>query len=285
MLQQGSDLFIWGGDNIYANSSDPARIQQAYRQQQHHEDYAQFASLTPIIGTWDDHDFAYDNANGSYQHKDLSQSHFLDFIGEPKFSARRFQQGIFTSYSFGSTPRQIKIILLDNRYFKDLDPAAPLLGQNQWSWLEQELKSSQASLHIIVSGLSVLSPRMAVTEEWEDYPSELNRLLGLVEKYRPKGLIFLSGDKHFSSIFSRHGQLEFMASGMTHNTRLPLRPYIRKLFNIAFFEYNYGQLDIKWKDAEPELTLAILDQWGVSHHTQTVRWQQGRWLRLGLPLF
>jgi alkaline phosphatase D len=280
LIQKKPDLFIWAGDNVYANSKDPKGIMEAYLKQEQIEDYGLFKTQIPMIGTWDDHDFSHDNSNGSYAHKRISQQYFLDFIGEPKLSGRRFQEGVYASYQFGDVPEQVKIILLDNRYFKDLDPAAPLLGKQQWEWLERELKSSTASLHLLVAGLSFFAPQMPMSEEWEDYPIELNRLLSLVKKYKPKGILFLSGDKHFATIFARHGHLEFMSSGLTHATRLPLRPYVRKKYANPFFNLNYGMIDIGWNNANPQLTMSIQDRHGISHQTTHVTWQDDNWVEI-----
>jgi alkaline phosphatase D len=278
LIQKRPDLFIWAGDNVYADSKNPRGIQAAYQMQEQVEDYALFKSMVPIIGTWDDHDFSYNNASGDYPHKAQSQQYFLDFLDEHKLSPRRFQEGIYTSHLYGRAPEQIKIILLDNRYFKDLDPAAPLLGQPQWEWLEKELAASRASLHFIVGGLSFFAPKLPFSEEWEDYPQELNRLMQLMHKYRPKGLVFLSGDKHFGTIFSRFGFLEFMSSGMTHVTRIPLRPYVRQKYENPLFQMNYGLIDVEWNGSNPQLTLSLQDRHGLAHQTTHVWWQEDKWV-------
>src|SRR5690606_29964604 len=148
------------------DTSEHGKIEEAYTTPNANEEYRQFKSMTPIIGTWDDHDLAFDTAIGTFSGKLLSKNHFLNFIEQPKSTMRRQQEGIYTSYTFGESTRKIKIILLDNRYFKGLEKSAPMLGETQWKWLENELSNSDASLHFIVSGLSILSRKIPVTEEW-----------------------------------------------------------------------------------------------------------------------
>jgi alkaline phosphatase D len=114
---------------------------------------------TPIIGTWDDHDYGINDGNKDFEHKVLAQEIWLDFIGEPKDSLRRKQEGIYTSYSFGPKGQKVKIILIDVRYFRDPRwlPNGDTLGADQWAWLEAELgPANPADLTIIGSGTQIL---------------------------------------------------------------------------------------------------------------------------------
>lgn len=276
LIQEAPDVFIWGGDNVYSNTDNPKVIKASYEKQNSIEDYRFFKSLVPIIGTWDDHDYGSNNADGRYRIKRESQEHILDFLEEPRLSARRLRPGIYTSYDFGEKRRRIKIILLDNRFFMKLDRRHPLLGAEQWEWLEKELKTSEASLHLVVSGISVLSPKAPGSEEWSDYPTEKKRLRDVL-KASGKPYLYLTGDLHFSSIFKKDGELEFIASGMTHNTRLPLRPYVLARYPAPVFANNYGLIDLDWDEASPLLTLTIRTSTGQSLNMTRVRWMNNTW--------
>lgn len=277
LITESPDLFIWAGDNIYANTNNPLEIQEGYRKQNTIPDYILFKTLTPIIGTWDDHDYANNDANGQLPFKKDSQTYFLDFMDEPLNSPRRKQPGIYTSYEIGQRNQKVKIILLDNRYFKDLDKNLPLLGKTQWTWLEKEIRQSTASLNFIVSGVSITSPQMLGSEEWADYPTEQNRLFELLKIAKTKGVVFLSGDKHFSSIFARQGHIEFMSSGMTHNTRLPLRPIVRRTFPNSYFEFNYGMIDIQWEGLNPLISMSIRNAKGHKALVRNYQWNVNSW--------
>lgn len=52
---------------------------------------------------------------------------------------------------------------------------ATILGEAQWSWLEQQLKEP-ATLHIFVSGIQVI-PDEHCSERWGGFPHERIRLL------------------------------------------------------------------------------------------------------------
>lgn len=279
LIQEAPDLFIWGGDNIYADTKEAKEIKKAYQVQNDVEDYRFFKTFTPIIGTWDDHDFGENDADGKYPIKALSRLFALDFLEEPLFSPRRLREGLYTSYSFGRKGKKVKIILLDNRYFMKLEKEFPLLGKAQWDWLREEITNSDASLHLIVSGLSILSPENPSSEEWGDFKNEQERLKEIL-KSRSTPYLYLTGDKHFSSIFSKEDELEFLSSGMTHNTRKPLRPWVRMKYPNPVFENNYGMIDFEWEKNLPILTLSIRSSLGSNLQERKVKWKNGRWIEI-----
>lgn len=276
MIKQKPDLWVWGGDNIYADWGKSDAMERAYKIQNAKPGYAKFKSMTPMIGTWDDHDYAYNNADGNLAFKKKSQTLHLDFFDVPADSPRRLQEGIYTSYQFlGEGGQKIKFIILDNRYFKDVDPKAPMLGEAQWQWLENELKTSAADLHFFVVGLSVFSPTLPYTEEWWHYPKEVERMQKVLKDV--KAPVFLTGDKHFSSIFKYWGQLEFLSSGMTHTVNRKAWWYIGRKYPKTFFGISYGQVDISWADTMPILKMTIRNAGGRNIHPTTWRWEKGTW--------
>lgn len=249
IIADSPQLFLWGGDNIYGDKKpNKDNLMLKYIIQNNNNDYKKLKSKTPIIGIWDDHDYGDNNGNNTYAGKYISQQHLLDFLEEPKDSARRSQEGIYTSYTFGSAHEQVKFILLDNRFhLTEVESSTPsILGQKQWQWLENELKTSTAKINFIVSGIPVLPKKMIRTEEWADYPKEKEKLLSMIRKYNTSGVIFLSGDKHFSAISNNHGYYEIMSSGLTHRASRALVPWLKKRFPKSFFKLNYGLINIKW---------------------------------------
>ena len=114
------DLFLWTGDVVYADTTDPVRMKQKYRQQLERPEYQQFTSKIPVIGTWDDHDFGINNGGKKHPTKAQAQQMFLDFLGEPQGTERRKQEGVYTSYTYGEGQNTVKLYLLDVRYNRDL---------------------------------------------------------------------------------------------------------------------------------------------------------------------
>ena len=97
---------------------------------------AQLAQGTPIVGTWDDHDYGGNGSGDSYQWKQESKQLFLDFMGHPADSRVRQRDGIYSSYLIGEGANRVNLILLDLRWWRNSqDP----LGEEQWAWLAQQL--------------------------------------------------------------------------------------------------------------------------------------------------
>ncbi|MBK9039241.1 MAG: alkaline phosphatase family protein [Bdellovibrionales bacterium] len=86
-------FYIWMGDAIYGDARDPKILKEKFQIQLHQPDYAHFIQKTPIIGTWDDHDYGKNNAGRNWKIKEIAQQYFLDFIGEPPVSSPSTAEG------------------------------------------------------------------------------------------------------------------------------------------------------------------------------------------------
>lgn len=267
ILSSKPQLWIWGGDIVYPpNNATPAELKAAYDKQQKNLGYQALKAKVPVIGVWDDHDYGLNNGGANYQYKNEARQIFLDFIGAPANDPRRSRPGIYHSYTVGPVDQQVKILLIDNRTFK-ID--GNILGEAQWTWLERELEKSKAQVHFLVFGLSVLAPRLVRTEDWRDDMTSYNRMMELLRKHQPKGIIILSGDKHFSHFFHKEGLLEFMSSGLTHTVRLPLRPVVNRYYSNPHIGLNFGVVDIHWDETPLKVTLSMRGQHGRIPQRQT----------------
>ncbi|OED47250.1 hypothetical protein AB832_00650 [Flavobacteriaceae bacterium (ex Bugula neritina AB1)] len=57
ILKNKPNIFIWGGDNIYADSDDMNKVANDYKIQNSNPEYQKLKSAIPIMATWDDHDY------------------------------------------------------------------------------------------------------------------------------------------------------------------------------------------------------------------------------------
>jgi alkaline phosphatase D len=121
MIRHEPQFFMWMGDNIYGDTEDMDILRQKYQTQLNQPGYKALLSTTPVIGTWDDHDYGANNSGSNYPMREESQEEFLNFIGEPAHSERWSQEGVYTSYEFGPENQKVKVILLDTRYHWDVD--------------------------------------------------------------------------------------------------------------------------------------------------------------------
>ncbi|MDF0715803.1 alkaline phosphatase D family protein [Muricauda sp. 334s03] len=237
ILAEDPDVWIWGGDIVYADTDDVERLRSIYAMQDTVAGYAKLRNEVPIIGTWDDHDFGVNDGGSDFAIKAESQQVFLDFMGVPEASARRDQDGVYAAHEYEVPAGKVKVIVLDTRYFRSelikdedsnkrykpsMDSTATVLGKAQWQWLENELNRSDADFNLIMSSIQVLSGEHGF-ETWGNFPLEIEKLENMIAQSKAKGVMILSGDRHISE-FSRNDVaglsyplVDFTSSGLTHS--------------------------------------------------------------------
>ena len=118
IIAENPDLFLWGGDNIYADTDDMRKLEIDYKTQKNHPDYQKLIQTTPILGTWDDHDYGKNDAGKNWEYKEKSQQLFLDFFDVPENDMRREREGVYHSETFHEAGKSLKLLVLDTRYFR-----------------------------------------------------------------------------------------------------------------------------------------------------------------------
>ena len=234
ILKNDPDVFLWGGDNIYSDTNKKLVMQAAYEEQKNNAEYQKLLKSVPVYGTWDDHDFGLNNGGKEWDFKNTSQQLFLDFMEVPANSERRNREGVYSSEIFETEKGSIKVILLDTRYFRDnlilsedrdqrYEPSSgTILGEEQWEWLEDELRNSEASFNVILSSIQVLSAEHGF-ETWGNFPSEVDKLKDLIVASEAKNVFLLSGDRHISEFSGTKVEglgyelIDFTSSGLTHS--------------------------------------------------------------------
>ncbi len=255
------DLWVWLGDNIYADTASTAIRQKYYRELFKNPYYASFRQACPVVGTWDDHDYAWDNHDGRYELKDESKAALLEFLEVPNDHPVWGHQGVYQSYALGPKGQQTQLILLDLRYNMDRQKQQKeLLGDLQWAWLEQELRASTADLLIIGSSLNVLAPTQGFgLEGWQGFGAERQRLMSLLAEIG-KPTVLLSGDRHFAEIAQTRLEnglpvYEIMSSGLTHAVGVKL-PHKGRIGEMVGYK-NFGLVHIDWESGAPRVMLEI----------------------------
>lgn len=289
ITEKAPDLWIWCGDNIYADKrpidgrvqyrpvSDPATMEAQYQKLFNDPIYAAFRQKTPIIGTWDDHDYGKNNADSRYPMKVEAARLALDFFEVPMNDPRRKRPGIYGDYTFGTGENSTHVILLDGRTFAigARTPHGDILGTEQWAWLKETLLKSKAPLKLIISGTQVISPDHRY-EKWADFPESRQKLLKLVHDNAIPGVVFISGDRHIHT-FSVQNDAEtpyplfdLTSSGMTHSWEdFPGEPN-RFAFGKPFTGMGFGLLTINWDATPRTLTAEILDSSGNARRSLVI---------------
>ena len=285
--KQKPELFLFIGDNIYADTEDMKLMSDKYKKLGKLPEFAKFRSKVPILAIWDDHDYGINDGGDEYPRKHESKKLMLDFFNEPANSERRKRDGNFTSYIFGEKGQRTQLILLDLRWFRspivwdkkldgyvpNKDPESTILGAEQWKWLEAELKKP-AELRIIVSSTQ-FSPPDHKWEKWANFPHEKKRLISMIDKLGLKNVFFISGDMHYGELSAEKTPAGFQIFDLTSsgmNIFEPGKQYPnRNRIKIHDTSSNFGLITIDWKKPVA-VTLEVRDNKGAVAIKQDVQY-------------
>ena len=280
------DLFLFCGDTVYAdvkNKENLGRFKECYDKLAAMPGYQKLLKTCPIVATWDDHDFGYNDAGGDYPLKKESQQLFLDFFGVPKDSPRRPQEGVYNSQIFGPAEKSVQVIMLDTRYFRsplkkdrpnststyvpDNDPKATFLGETQWKWFEEQLKLP-AKLRLIICSVQLIAEDHPY-EKWMNFPLERARFYKVLKDTKAQGVVVLSGDRHLAELSVMDAGLgyplfDLTSSGINQGYTKGWRmPEVNK-HRVATMTHgnNFGMVIVAWNRADPQISLQIRDEAG-----------------------
>jgi alkaline phosphatase D len=235
VLATQPDVFLWGGDIVYADTDVVDSLKASYDLQMTVLGYQTLLAQVPVIGTWDDHDYGLNDGGAEFSIKKESQQVFLDFMQVSQDDPRRSQPGVYALHDYPVGDKLVRIVVLDTRFFRSAlreDPSGKkrylpaaggtVLGESQWTWLENSLTKSPADVHIVMSSIQFLSGEHGF-ESWANFPDEQQRLYDLIARTNPKGLLLLSGDRHISEFSTNkipdfnQPIIDFTSSGLTHS--------------------------------------------------------------------
>jgi len=240
VLARQNDLFIFLGDNIYADTRDMAVMKAKYAKLAAQPGFKRLRETTPLVAMWDDHDFGENDAGGDYPMKEASRQIFLDFWAEPAGSPRRGRDGVYASYVFGPPGERVQVILPDLRFNRTAMTPMALQG--------------------------------AEYEAWANFARDQDRLFDVIRRKRANGVLFLSGDIHYAELSKLDVNVPYplwdlTSSGLTEEWRVPTPNANRASEVVA--DANFGWIDIDWQGAATVLTLGITDATG----RERLRWK------------
>jgi alkaline phosphatase D len=286
------DLFIMMGDNIYASRPEHKPIFDQYVRLNRNKDYAELREKVPFLATWDDHDYGQNDGGFDNPEKKEALRVFRNYWSYTKNIIPADQDGVYHSRIIGEKKQRVQVILLDTRssrsellpsteaeqkmqpprlYVQNTQPEARILSDAQWSWLKAELQKP-AELRLIVSSIQFI-PTDHGFEKWNNFPAEREKMIQLLEKNKIKNVIFLSGDRHLSSLAkmkTKQGDIfEMTASGLNRPSRAT-EPELDQFYVVpTFLKINFGLAEINWP--AKQITLSIVDENDQQPITQTIK--------------
>ena len=246
------NYFIFLGDNVYGDTRNGSlgKMKSAYDKQK--KVLPDFLNDISIFSIWDDHDFGINDGGADYRFKRRAQELYLDFWEITKDDDRSNREGIYFSENKVFFDKKFKFIFLDTRFFRsklkgkksnyieNIEPDATILGNAQWTWLENELKSDFDFLFIF-SSIQIIAKDHRF-EKWSNFPNERAKLFELLEKFNDKTILF-SGDRHRAGIYRKNGIIEVTSSSM-NKPGSSFSETDSYLIGKTYPQENYGVLEV-----------------------------------------
>lgn len=219
---QAPDVMLWLGDNVYFREPEwtsAEAMNDRYRAYRELPELHRLWRATSHLAIWDDHDYGPNDGDASFVLKGAALDTFKRYWPNPTHGLPGVP-GVFTQVRVADAD----LFLLDDRWYRYPNrypnvPDKALLGPQQLEWLKQALLSSNATFKVVAMGTQFWN-RVSRFETWQNYPDEQQKLRDWLREQRISGVVFLSGDRHFSELLRlpREGTYplyEFTSSPLT----------------------------------------------------------------------
>jgi len=195
------NFMLWLGDNIYLREADwNSRTGILHRNTQARTSPEMQAMLGSMhhYAIWDDHDFGPNDSDRSYPLKKESEKAFKLFFANPNYI---FDEGTTGQFQWADCD----FFLMDNRYWRTPNKRSDIekhqiLGERQIEWLMDALVNSYAPFKFIVMGGEFLNPAQTYERYAHNAPQERRKIIEAIEKLKINGVIFLTGDVHYTEL-------------------------------------------------------------------------------------
>ena len=267
MSEIPTDFMIWNGDNLYYREADYSSTWGMKYRYSHDFSIPELQKLKATranFAIWDDHDYGPNDSNKSWEMKDDALENFKNYWGNKTFGESD-NKGIYTKFKWSDA----EFFLMDDRYHRSpnemsdsldgkLNPEKSFYGKKQLIWLKNSLLASNATFKFIVTGGQMLNP-MADKECFRFYPYEYQDLMNFLVSNKIQGVVFLTGDRHFSEMVQLN-QPNFytlydftcssITSGIYNISNKPEFTNPNRVANSLLMENNFGKISISGKRGE-----------------------------------
>ena len=290
MAASGADFMIWLGDALYLRESDwwsESGIWHRWSKDRSNADLQPFAAAMSHYMIWDDHDYGPNNASKSYPLKTDSLEAFKAHTGNRTYGEPD-NPGVYGTLQF----QDAIFIMLDNRYYRDdtnldqeLHPEKSQYGKRQMEWLRDTLahlnegnNSRFLRFRFICTGSQFLNSNdYPGSEDGNHYKREREEILELIRELKIPGVIFLTGDVHYSEMRRQEGTLayplyEITSSSITagpHTGKLPDDP--SRMEGTVFQDNNYCKVAISGPANDRVATVSCFNRDNVLQWTREIR--------------
>lgn len=272
------DVMLWLGDNTYLREPDwytRTGVLHRYSHTRAVPEMQPLLAAASNYATWDDHDFGPNDSDGSFRDRVLTREIFELFWPSARFGADG-GGGVASSFEW----QDVQVFLTDNRWYRNAQGRrtgdARYLGRPQIEWLIDALRASRAPFKFVVVGGQVINSS-ATFENYATYAEERAFLLQRIADERIPGVIFLSGDKHWTelSAMPREGTYplyDLTVSSLTAGTSngWTTETNAHRVEGTILQAHNFGLLDVSGPRTDRVLTISIRDKDGREQWTRRI---------------
>jgi alkaline phosphatase D len=275
---QRPDLMLWMGDNTYMREPDwytRTGVLHRYSHTRALPELQPLLAAASHYATWDDHDFGPNDSDRSFRDRAFSREAFGLFWPSAPFGADG-GGGVTSTFEW----QDVQVFLTDNRWYRNaqnrLTGEQAYLGRAQIEWLIDALRSSRAPFKFVVVGGQVINTSRTF-ENYATYADERKFLLDRITEEKIPGVIFLTGDKHWTELsrMPREGTYplyDLTVSPLTAGTSngWQREQNDHRVEGTLLQEHNFGLLDVSGPRTDRVLTIRILDKDGTEKWTRRI---------------
>ena len=272
MAAENVDGVVLLGDTPYIDSPDLEKQTRRHREFAAVPEYQELLRSRPCGWTWDDHDFAGNDASGQAAGKENTRLVFTRY--RPQQGYGDGEGGIYTSFRRGP----VEVFLLDTRWYSMTEPSfagshrPSLLGAKQWQWLQKGLLASTAPFKVLACGVIWDDKENFESDDWGTYKHELTAIQKFIGEHKIPGVLLMGGDIHASRVLRYktkavvgYDLVQFIASPIHASTIPSLNVYHPDLLRSAVEPNVFLRVD-----ADSTVTPAVLDAALINKNGETV---------------
>jgi alkaline phosphatase D len=284
-LETRSDLFLFVGDNMYANSRFRDTQRWHYRRFAAVPERAALLASVPTLAGWDDHDFVGNNSTGTCLGRGNALRTFREYWANPPLGSEA-APGAYFSQRFGP----VEVFVTDDRTYRpevgdtgrqcDDDPAAPALsrgdgplGAAQTEWLLDALAASDADFKLVACGSQWTA--FGSLDSWAAFPAARAALFDAIAARGIEGVVLLSGDIHRSTLRHVDRERGYALPEITSSPMANGPSTCASTDTEAQYCYDAGTsfvtLDVDPAEPDPTLTVRVRDDAGAVLREMLVR--------------
>lgn len=281
------DLMLWLGDNTYLREVDWSSWSGILHRWRHTRSLKELQPLLPSVhhyAIWDDHDYGPNDSDRGYMFKFKTLEAFKMYFGNPAYGFSDVP-GVFFKFTWND----VDFFMLDDRFYRspryeEDTPNKTMIGKAQMQWLKDALTTSMAPFKIIACGSQVLN-EYGDNESYNLYKFERKELIDFIRKNEIAGVLFISGDRHFTEMNRKdidsnfYPLYDYTSSSLTaglHRSGKDIKNPLRVPGSVFSDQHNFGLLKFSGKRKDRKLTIETYDDkgnllWNFSIHENDLK--------------